>query len=491
MTSYFTYTQKNRTIWNFLEETGRTSYMNLSEELLAAIRCCELKLHCSNIRIWQNNSDGISLSGHGIIQQNKFGNLYVEFVRTNTKYELKGGKFKSLVMQFPDDSFDQSQIIYAEFELLNGDIFTSEGFSLQLNLMFRNSHQVMLIRLPLIKLTEPRKSSDHSKCYLYYEIGEKADIPANKMNQIKSTKGFESSSRNETEIVIDSAQINIFKEKKHTEVRVRGNFEVNNIVDNINFYLGVSCGINPQPYLQIINVGKESHTIIKSIDNQKSNQTLLNLIPSNLAVDGKANGEHSYQLLKNIAILNKLEPKRFLSLYSQWERVWYGFTSVNEISELVLTVAIEGLLNDIFIPVFKKTRIDEQLTEEIKVINENISKLPISPEHISRLSGSVSYWKNITAKKALDILEEENVITSEDKKVWEKLRNRCAHPTIKVSNSAEEQKRRDAVLSCLDLLNKLVLNIIGYSGAVNLINPKVNKVDPVHVIIHKDVLIAK
>lgn len=465
--------------------------MHLSKELLAAIRCCELKLHCPNIRIWQDNSDGISLSGHGIIQQNKFGNLYVEFVRTNIQYELKSGRFSSIVMQFPDNSFDEDQTVYAEFELLNGDIFTSEGFSFQLDLLNKRSNQVMHIRLPLIKQIEPRESSDHSKCYLYYEIGEKADIPTNKMNQIKSTKGFESNSWNETEIVIDSAQINIFKEKKHTEVRVRGNFEVNNIVDNINFYLGVSCGINPQPYLQIINVSKESHTIIKSIDNQKSNQTLLNLIPSNLAVDGKANGEHSYQLLKNIAILNKLEPKRFLSLYSQWERVWYGFTSVNEISELVLTVAIEGLLNDIFIPISKETRIDKQLTEEIKVIKENISKLPISPKHINRLSESVSYWKNITAKKALDILEEENVITPEDKKVWGNLRNSCAHPRIKVSNSAEEQKRRDEVFSCLDLLNKLVLNIIGYSGAVNLVNPKVNKVDSVHVIIHKDVLIAK
>jgi hypothetical protein len=169
--------------------------------------------------------------------------------------------------------------------------------------------------------------------------------------------------------------------------------------------------------LQIINIGDESHTIIKSINNQDSRHSLLNFIPSHLAVDGRDNGEHSYQLLKNIVILNEIEPNMFLSLYSQWERVWYAFTSVSEISELVLSVAIEGLLNDIFIPAFKQTRIDKKLTEDIKVIKEHISDLPISLEHISRLSGSVSYWKNITAKKALDILEEENVITSEDKKV--------------------------------------------------------------------------
>ena len=144
------------------------------------------------------------------------------------------------------------------------------------------------------------------------------------------------------------------------------------------------------------------------------------------------------------------------------------------------------LLNDVFIPAFKKTRIDKQLIQEIKDIKKHIDELPISSEHIGRLSGSVSYWKDITAKKALDILEEEVVISAEDKKVWSKLRNRCAHPKIKELNSAEEQKRRDEVLSCLDLFNKLLLNAIGYSGIVNFV-----KTEEASVVKYIDVLTAK
>jgi hypothetical protein len=462
--------------------------MHLSKELLIAIRNCELKLHCLKVRIWQNIDGGIKLSGHGTIEQNKFGSLYIEFVQTEIEFNFDSGTHRSFVKQFPDDSFDEFQTIFAEFELLNGEVFTSEGFSLKINLLNRQSNQVMFIGLPFIKLIEQREGSNHSENFLYYEINEKVDLPANKINKVKSTRGYESSSKNETEIVQEYFKLNIYQDDKHTEIIVKGNFEANDIIDSVNFYLGFSCGIMPQPYLQLIKVGEEKITIIKSINNQKSHQTLLNVIPSYLSVDGKANGSHSYLLFNKINELKKDNAIKFLSLYSQWERVWYGFTSVNEISELVLSVAIEGLLNDVFIPTFKKTRIDEQQTEEIKDIKAHIASLSISPEHINRLSGSVSFWGNITAKKALDILEEEGVISIDDKKIWGKLRNRCAHPKVKESNSAEEQRRRDEVLSCLDLFNKLILNALSYSGAVNFVSSSYNEIDTMSVVEHKELL---
>jgi len=65
--------------------------MYLNQQILEAIRKSELKIHCLSIRIWQEMEDGIKLSGHGTIQQNKLGTLYIEFVCTEAIFPQGSG----------------------------------------------------------------------------------------------------------------------------------------------------------------------------------------------------------------------------------------------------------------------------------------------------------------------------------------------------------------------------------------------------------------
>ncbi|WP_158160268.1 hypothetical protein [Vibrio metoecus] len=160
--------------------------------------------------------------------------------------------------------------------------------------------------------------------------------------------------------------------------------------------------------------------------------------------------------------------KYFDCVSSQWERVWRGFNSSDDIAELVLSVAVEGVLNDIYIPDFKQSRQDQQLIEAIKEIKLKLNELDIDVTYLSRLQSSVSYWKNITAARALDILIAEGVLADNDKKLWNSIRNTSAHPLSKELSNVEEQKKRDDLYSCIDIFHKLILNVLAYSGPVTL-----------------------
>lgn len=184
--------------------------------------------------------------------------------------------------------------------------------------------------------------------------------------------------------------------------------------------------------------------------------------------------------------LMEMKHNYFNSIYGQWIQVWHGFQTKNSIAELVLSVAIEGILNDNYIPVFKRNRIDPLLVSDIDRIKSIIKDIDISENHKQRLIGSVSYWKNITVSKALDILTDEGVIGENDKKIWSELRNEAAHPQVKNIDILQQQIKRDKMLQCLNLFHKLVLNVVEYTRPVYIFS--MDKDTPVELIRYKDVL---
>lgn len=184
------------------------------------------------------------------------------------------------------------------------------------------------------------------------------------------------------------------------------------------------------------------------------------------ADDKYKNYAYHYALLENMDSLYRKNPKRFESIYSQWERVWYSFQSKNSIMFLTLSVAIEGLLNDIYIPTIKSRDENIEMNTEIDEIKTQIKSLELTSEQRNRLLGSVSYWKSITAAKALNYLVEHKIITIDDKKLWQELRNESAHPKVRENDLAKERLELEQVLSCLNLFHKLILNTLTFSGPI-------------------------
>lgn len=456
----------------------------LNRDALNSILNSKFKIHCLSVKIWQAIPDGIELSGHGIIKQNKYGTLYLEFICTENKCSLKG----DLVTKFPRDRLDPSEKLLGEFISLNGTKLTSEGFSVEINAFNRESPHVLRTQLPSITFVEDRLS-DLRENFLRYEFAESLHIPANVSNsRTSSSTKYESHIWNETLIELEDFKIRINDEKNYSMVRVTGDFEPEDLYDCINFYIGFSGGVLPQPYVVIKHTGDKEVTTIRSVNNQNTHKRSSNPIPERVVTGSgkKAETEHSYELFNRIYDICQKERDYFKSIYSQWVQVWHGFHTQSSIAELVLSVAIEGILNDIYIPAFKKNRADSLLISEIERIKKLINELEISRDHKQRLMGSVSYWKNITVSKALDILISEGIVSDSDKKIWADIRNEAAHPQLKNIDFPQQQAKRDKVLQCLNLFHKLILNVVQYSGPVHVF--AIDKDTPVELIQYKNVL---
>ena len=289
-----------------------------------------------------------------------------------------------------------------------------------------------------------------------------------------SSLGSESHSWNQTVIDLDGYSISMVKHKDYTEVNVTGCFEPDRLFKYLKFYIGFSSASMPQPYYMIRIVNGEEKRTVYSISNKQKLQTSSSPMISSAGGEKYRDSTYHYSLLENIIKLYIENPKQFDSLYSQWERVWHSFQSKNSIMILTLSVAIEGLLNDIYIPAITTKGDNTKLEAQIDNIKKQIKSLDLTNDQRSQLIGSVSYWKKITAAKALVYLIEHGVITIEDKKLWQDLRNESAHPKVREENLAKERLELEQVLSCLDLFHKLILNTLKFSGPIRVLQLRKN-----------------
>ncbi|WP_438862743.1 hypothetical protein [Neptunicella sp.] len=434
------------------------------EELL---RKGDLVIHCVDVEIFQTESDGLRLKGHGSIKVNKVGTLYLEFISVEADKVPRA----FFAERIPKDSLDEKEILHLKAKSINGDMYESQGFSIEVN--FNTNNQPTLLYVFLSSLTCRSQTKDYEPFdnqYLYFEFSERFDIPANKSNSETSTLGNESHTWNQTLINVENFNVSMVKHKTYTEVRVEGQFDIAEVKTCLLFYIGFTSASMPQLVLTVERDGKSKTEIISSVRNSQKLQSSTSPIASNVSTTKGDRQQYHYNLFSNILALYRSQRGRFDSIYSQWERVWYAFQSQNSILMLTLSVGIEGLLNDIYIPRIKKKNDNSALKAQIRKINKEIKKLELTKGQKERLCNSVGYWGNVTALNALDHLIEHNVITKEDKDRWKELRNESAHPRVKVDSLSCEIEEREKVLSCLNTFHKLILNTLSYSGPVALLN---------------------
>lgn len=427
------------------------------------LRTGELVLHCVQVEVFQIIDDGLKMSGHGTIKVNNAGTIYMEFICTTSE----NVPHKLFSERLPKDPLNKEHQLYLRAKTISGDVYVSDGFSIQINMNSSTPpvhHYIFLSSVTCCSTAEPHQSKDGN--YLYFEFAEHFNIPANKANSVVSSLGHESLSRDQTVLEMDGYSISMVKKLDYTEVRVTGCFDPEELLQCLKFYIGFSSASMPQFVYMLKRMGENKQEIISSIVNKQKLQLASSPMVGSIGDKKYRDSVYHYKLLDNIISLRKKNPRQFESMYSQWERVWYSFQSKNSIMILTLSVAIEGLLNDIYIPAIKVKQNNLELKAEIKKVKRQIKTLELTDDQRSRILGSVSYWKNITAAKALDYLIEQDVITSADKKLWQELRNESAHPKVREDNLAKEILEREKVSSCLNLFHKIVLNTLAFSGPI-------------------------
>ena len=426
--------------------------------LIKKLRTGDLVLHCTLVKVFQKSDNGIIMTGHGTIKINSVGTIYMEFICTASE-NIPSALFGE---SYPKDPLNDEDKLYLYAKTIDGSVYESNSFSISLNM---NSHYppvLHFIFLSSINSSNINEMYDVKKdSYLYCEFAEGFKIPANKATKIKSNNGSKSIKWDQTVLEMDNYSIHLVQKLGYTEVRISGDFEHEQLLRCLRFYIGFSSASMPQFLYILKRKGSEETEIISSINVEKKNQ-----LASSPMIETASLDSH-YQLLKNIINLYSERSEWFDSVYSQWERVWYSFQSENSIMALTLSVAIEGLLNDIYIPIIKDKGNNSELKSEICNIKKQIKEeLKLTDRQRERLLNNVSHWGNITAANALIYLIDNHVVTTEDKKLWSKLRNESAHPKIKVKSFELDKLERDSVLSCLNLFHKLILNVLAYSGPV-------------------------
>lgn len=435
--------------------------MFASEKLIDKVRDGELELHCVVVCISQKFEGGVKLKGYGIFRINQVGTIYLEFIcleAENLKKQVTNG-FHTV---YPDDPYDAGKKLYLEAQSLHGDKVFAQDFSIQISVFNRQAPYRIHIFFNEIYFRNQDAHTQRSNNYMYFEMPGKAGTPANKMNTESNSYGGESSSWNETEIQIEEAKVNIVNRENRIEVRARGDFNPDDLYQAILFYLGLSSGILPQPYCLIKYRGGDGTMHFKSI----RKGLIGKMIPAPITGAAVADGfpASHFAILSSMLEIKSSKPLRFNSAYSQWQRVWHAFQSENNIAVLTLSVAVEGVLNDIFIPALKRTLVDQELEDAKAALIDQLIKLEGRDDHRNTLISSVERWGNIHAAKALSLLIDMGLVMKEEKRAWSDLRNSAAHPTYKEDTEAGELRMRRRISTSLTLFYRLLLNIFSYTG---------------------------
>lgn len=430
----------------------------LSQKDFPAVRDGSLTIHCTSIVIEQRKEGGIRLEGHGIIKINSVGTLYLEFVclkTHNVPTSIWGN-------HFPDDPFAVDQKLFLSAVTVNSDKISATDFSLRLGL-FDHPPFITHAFVPSITFTEEAKQQSEFVDFIYFELKEKVAIPKNKINTEKSSLGSESYKTNQTILAWDNIDLSVVNYDDHVSITAKGEFNAEHLLESLIFYIGITAGSMPQPYITSKRNGLRKELSIHSVRNSARNQLIPAAVCDRTIIDGILPDESHYQLLRLIVKLKFDRPKYFESIYAQWKRVWFGYHASREIKNLTLGVAVEGLLNDIYIPKFQEV-VDIEFEAKKKEIIEKLAKLEIDAAHLEVISKSVSGWGNIHAGAALKILEQKGIVSKEEIKAHSKIRNSSAHPKSVEDTVPRLIREHKHVGMCFNLLYGLMLNVLNYEG---------------------------
>lgn len=432
------------------------------------VRNGDLVIDFISIEIWQQADNGIKLKGHGTLKIDAFGALLCDFICTNAERVISNPFGSS----YPIDSNDGKQTLRFKAIDINGKAWETEDFYLHLRLFRAATPFKCSFFLSEVVHRHKQDIPVQQDNYLWFESLELSRLPRNKTNTIDNSLIGKSFSRNQTDIDLTDCKVSIVDNGYYTTVYANGTFDVDNLFAALKFYIGFTSGTMLAACVLTTRTGHDMTHHIRSI-NKKINKTTIPQPIDDLLMlaDNKWNDPYHFQLLHNIIRIQKESPKLFNSTVSQWKRVWQGFNAQQSITALTLTVSIEGLLIDLFIPKLEEDGVDPIFEKQKDDIITLLKETKINPQHLKSIVASVQRWGNIHANAALKILAEKGLITKEEVQSWKDLRNSSAHPKYSEITVERELKERTRLMRCLTLFYRLNLNIYGYAGAHILYEP--------------------
>lgn len=148
-------------------------------------------------------------------------------------------------------------------------------------------------------------------------------------------------------------------------------------------------------------------------------------------------------------------------LYQFWHRILRAHQEDIENSSLVLSVAIEGTLKELF---HSEHDADPVFAELVCQSRPTVEGLDVDVRVRSSMLKSLDNSAIAKPKDSLERLKEQGVITQTHIKAWNKMRNTGVHGTLLDDDSGKFQAHLNRYFCCLDLFYRLVLLAVGYRG---------------------------
>ena len=158
---------------------------------------------------------------------------------------------------------------------------------------------------------------------------------------------------------------------------------------------------------------------------------------------------------------NREEKHRYLVYY--WRRLYHTSSQIGDVAALVLTVNIEGLVNNYF---SSGRTPSDLLLGEISYSKSLIKKLKLPGSTNSRIKNVLGAMKKLSAPNILRAMEAEGIIEAAHVKSWNNLRHSLAHAGNTESDSIAMQLFFDDIENCLDLFYRLIGLSVGYDASL-------------------------
>ncbi|HVI40249.1 MAG TPA: hypothetical protein VM577_06285 [Anaerovoracaceae bacterium] len=264
-----------------------------------------------------------------------------------------------------------------------------------------------------------------------------------------------SSSVTGLEFDIEDATITLSQKANHLEVDMVSNtIEIgHDFIIKVSEALSIAIGREAWPaYYRVYK-----SNLLSSFINGKADVSGLGMIRPLVDV-------FPYKTAKLISFVNQYacnRKKEHDHIVYYWKRLYYISSKVTDVAALVLTVNIEGLINNYF----RDGRVpSERLLAEISLSRNMIDPLKLPGSTKPRIKNVLGAMKKTTSPNILRELADEGKISSEHVKSWNNLRHSLAHAANMDSDIAALDLFVEDINKCLDLFYHLIGLSVGYDG---------------------------
>ncbi len=433
------------------------------KEFKSDVRENNVELHCHEVIISQHTDDGYTFKGYGIIKSTKEGALYIEFICLESSKRMKLGDTTPLDHLDDKQNLNLSGITLSGRKISASNLYIEQDF----NNMISEGPWFYRISLRSFDIHDVFNDGGTGNKRLYFEFKEKCNIPKNRTNTTESTLGSKETSWNQTIIELGKDEVSIITHDTYSEVSFQSNdFDMDAIKECLLFYLSFTSGVLVQPYILTHCTEGDMTISVIGIDESLVPLTIHPPFFSDPFIPDHGKFSAHHDLFRKIFTVRNNNVSFFESISLQWRRVWHScHSSDKSILMLTLSVAVEGILNDIFIPKISPKVKDKDLESHKEKITSAIEGLTdIDKSHLDNIVHYVSKWGNTHPKKALMYLIDEELITNQQKKAWDDMRNSSAHPRIDKDCVSRQKKDDDRIIKTLGLFYHLILLVYSYTG---------------------------